>query len=256
MGTSIVHDDKRSASLVHDPEPQPSSLMTVIERLASNPNVDIDKIERLLLMQERWEMNLAKAEFREAMAEFKRNPPEIIKNRIADMRKADGTKLYSYNYADLEMCTTAIIEGAAPHGITHAWFSSQDHEKNTLSISCVLSRGIYSEPPVILTAGYDTSGGKNAIQAIASAKSYLEKYTLLGAFGMAAGMPDTDGNLGGLPADDRKLRLDAIKTAPDADALKKVYLAAAKAATDAKDSDALSLFAKAKNNRYMELAHA
>ena len=251
MEQTIEGDSK---ALVNVPA-QPVALMTVIERLASNPNVDVDKIQRLLEMQERWELNKAKASFRESMAEFKKNPPEIIRRRMAEMNgvaKSSG-KEYSIKilYADLENVTTAITDGLANVGITHAFQIKQEGER--ITVTCILSRGIYSEEGVTLTAGPDVSGAKNPIQSVASTVSYLERYTLLAATGMAAGMPDTDGNPNLLSSEDQKRYLDAIKTSPDEESLRKVYESAKKAATDAKDEAAFKLFGEAKNTRYKEI---
>jgi hypothetical protein len=44
-----------------------------------------------------------------------------------------------------------------------------------------------------MNSGPDDSGGKNKIQAIASAKSYLERYTLLAITGLATKDMDDDG---------------------------------------------------------------
>lgn len=258
MATQIIHQDNRSAALLPAPTPEaPSSLMTVIERLASNPNVDIDKLRQLLEMQEKWEMTRAKADFRDAMAQFKKNPPEIIKSRTAKLEgtaKGSGNS-YSFEvkYADLENVTSAIIDGLAEVGIVHSFKIRQ--EGQNITVACFLSRGIYEES-VSLTAGPDSSGAKNAIQQVASTVSYLERYTLLAATGLAAGMPDNDGNLqgAGLDPDAIKARVATIQQAADVDALKKAYEAAVRLANEAKDKKALNAFAETKNRRYKELA--
>lgn len=181
-----------TAAIVPAEQPQPASLMTVIERLASNPNVDIDKLRQLLEMQERWELNRDKSALRHAMAEFKKNPPQIIKERVAKVKPKDDSKFeFTYSYADLENITSAIESGLAEYGVTHSWITKDTGAQ--ISIACVLKYGLYEEIGEPLVAGPDTSGAKNAIQAKGSTISYLEKYTLLAATGMAAGMPDTDG---------------------------------------------------------------
>lgn len=48
-------------------EPEVTTMIQVIERAASNPSVDLDKMERLLEMQERILNRNAEAEFNEAM---------------------------------------------------------------------------------------------------------------------------------------------------------------------------------------------
>jgi hypothetical protein len=223
-----------------------AGLMSVIEKLASNPDVDIDKLQRLLEMQERWQMNQAKAAFRESMAEFKLNPPKIIKDRIAEIKK-DGRLVGSYSYADLESISVAITDGLAKVGITHSFKMKQ--EGLNITVICVLSKGMYSEEGVPLTSAPDTSGAKNSIQAIGSTLSYLEKYTLLGASGMSAGMPDDDGQGAGLPDDERAELVEAVTRAKNMTELKSVYLKVTDTAEKAGDTTLVQLILKAKNER-------
>jgi predicted transcriptional regulator len=224
--------------------------MTVIERLASNPNVDIDKIRQLLEMQERWEMNRDKAALRHALAQFKANPPEIIKERKASLEK-DGRKLFEYMYADLENVTSAIESELGALGVTFAW--PQVEKDGLITITCVMRFGMFEEAGVTMSAPPDTSGAKNVIQAKASTVTYLRRYTLLGAVGMAAGMPDSDGNLKQGIADElRQKHVKAIESSATHDALKAAFQTAVKVADQ--DKDALRVFSDAKNRRYKEIA--
>lgn len=236
---------------------QNASLMTVIERLASNPGVDIDKIQRLLEMQERRELNLDKAALRHAVAEFKKNPPQIIKKRLASFpTKQEGGGRVSYSYADLENITSAIQDGLAGFGVTHSWSIAEGN--GGISVTCVLKYGMYEEPGVTLTAPPDTSGTKNAIQAKGSTISYLEKYTLLAATGMAAGMPDTDGNAAGPKMDQEahEVHLKLIRESGTPDALKGYWQAAVKEARFNKDTASEKEFTDAKDKRKTELTSA
>lgn len=234
--------------LVVAPPFQPVTLMTVIDRLSNNPQVNLEQLQQLLAMNERWEMNKAKAEFREAMAEFKKNPPEIIKSRTAEIRK-EGRLLGTYAFADLDAISTAITDGLAKVGITHSFRMSQ--AEGLISVTCILSKGMYSEDGVTLTAGADTSGAKNAIQAIGSSVSYLEKYTLLAASGMSAGLPDDDGKGGDtgnkLTQEQRKARVDAMDKASTLDELKKEYKLAVEEAKAINDGESIKLFEEAKD---------
>lgn len=235
---------------------QNASLMTVIERLASNPGVDIDKIQRLLEMQERRELNLDKAALRHAVAEFKKNPPQIIKKRLASFpTKQEGGGRVSYSYADLENITSAIQDGLAGFGVTHSWSIAEGN--GGISVTCVLKYGMYEEPGVTLTAPPDTSGTKNAIQAKGSTLSYLEKYTLLAATGMAAGMPDTDGNVEPIMDGEAwNTHIKLIREAGTPEALKDYWQAAIREARFNKDSVAEKKFTDAKDKRKTELTSA
>jgi hypothetical protein len=101
----------------------------------------------------------------------------------------------------------------------------------------------------------DTGPARNPVQSRKSTTSYLERYTLLAVTGLAT--EDDDGN-GGPRMDEGSTAsyLQVIKTAQDVESLRKVYEAAKKAATDAKDDVAFKLFGETKNNRYKELARA
>jgi ERF superfamily len=243
-----------SAAIVAAEPQKNASLMTVIERLSSNPNVDIDKIQKLLEMQERWEVNRDKSSLRHAVAEFKKNPPQIIKQRVAKVKPKDDSKFeFTYSYADLENITSAIQDGLAERGVTHSWTMAEGN--GGISVTCVLKYGMYEEPGVTLTAPPDQSGAKNAIQAKGSTISYLEKYTLLAATGMAAGMPDTDGNAAA-PKMDRDAHTDAmtlIQGAPTLAELKNVWQAAVKGARAAKDAASEKDFTEAKELRKGQL---
>lgn len=240
------------------PQQQSSSLMTVIERLASNPNVDIDKLRQLLEMQERWELNRDKSALRHAMAEFKKNPPEIIKSRVAKVKMKDEKGTFTYNYADLEIITTAIQDGLAKHGVTHSY--STNDTGAMISVTCILKYGLYEEPGVTLTAGPDMSGTKNALQGKGSTLSYLEKYCLLAAAGVAAGMPDNDGQTQGdsqgIDGDVLSAQIKRIKGCADAIDLQRVFTEAYKIANDANDKDATGQIIRARDERKQELKAA
>lgn len=244
-----------TAMEVSETPAQPSSLMTVIERLASNPNVDIDKLRQLLEMQERWELNRDKSALRHAMAEFKKNPPAIIKSRVAKVKMKDEKGTFTYNYADLEIITTAVQDGLAKHGVTHSY--STNDTGAMISVTCILKYGLYEEPGVTLTAGPDMSGTKNALQGKGSTLSYLEKYCLLAAAGVAAGMPDNDGQTagdgGGVEDDVLSAQIKRIKECADAVSLQKVFAEAYKIANDANDKNATGQIIRARDERKQEI---
>jgi hypothetical protein len=228
---------------------QNGTLMTVIERLSSNPNVDIDKLKQLLEMQERWEANRDKSTLRYALAEFKKNPPEIIKKRIANIKSDKGN--YTYNFADLENIASAIEGDLAATGVTHSWTLAETN--GLIFVTCVLKLGVYEEPGVTLSAPPDNSVSKNPIQAKGSTISYLEKYTLLAATGMAAGMPDTDGNKSGATVEGYAEHLTLIQHAKSLIELKNYHHNAVKAARAVKDSASEKDFTLAKDKRRGEL---
>ena len=86
----------------------PSDLL----RLAVEQGADLEKLEKLMDLQERWESNQARKAFVEAMAEFKKNPPEIFKTKQVGYANKDGS-FTGYMHATLGNVTCSIVEGLA-----------------------------------------------------------------------------------------------------------------------------------------------
>jgi len=68
-----------------------------------------------------------------------------------------------------------------------------------VSVTCVVSHVDGHSEENTLSANNDTSGSKNAIQAVGSAVTYLERYSLKAALGLAAA-EDDDAQAAGEPA--------------------------------------------------------
>ena len=156
--------------------------------MAVQQGADMDKLSKLMDLQERWEKNEARKAFVAAMAAFKANPPEIVKDKHVSYTTGKGTT--SYDHATLGGICAAAIKGLAEHGISHRWDVKQEQK---ISVTCVLTHALGHSESVTMTSAADDSGGKNSIQAIASAVTYLQRYTLLAATGLAAMDMDDDG---------------------------------------------------------------
>lgn len=217
--------------------------MELLDRAVAQ-NLDIDKLAKLLELQEKWELTQARKAFVQAMNEFKKNPPTIIKNAQAN------TGSYTYNYATLDRVCSAIIEGLSKHGISHRWETGQADTQ--ISVTCILTHEHGHSEQTTLKASPDTSGGKNSIQAIGSTVSYLERYTLLAAAGLAVSGMDSDGKPQA-QLEDLNERLEFIANCCDVEELKKVWTAAMNAAKAIKDTRAMNSLAAAKNKRYREI---
>jgi ERF superfamily len=182
----------------------------IIERAMAAPDLDLERLDRLLSHAERWEMRESIKAFEAAMVEFKRNPPTLHKN------KAVAYGQTKYKHATHDEVTGKIGEALARHGINHDWKMVQTD--TSITVTCTLTHLAGHSKSSQLTADYDTSGGKNSIQAVASANSYLQRYTLLAVTGMSTSdMPDDDGRLGAdapipaIPTDVKTVLDDASK---------------------------------------------
>lgn len=169
----------------------PLALMKLIERVALSADFDVAKLEHLLTVKERWEANEARKAFDKAMAAFKKNPPEIVKDTHVSFRNRAGD-VTEYDHATLDQVSNVIGKALAEHGLAHSWKLAQN-EKGLITVTCIITHQGGHSTQVSLSALPDTSGGKNAIQATSSAVTYLERITILAATGSAAAGMDDDG---------------------------------------------------------------
>lgn len=177
--------------------PQPAdtgsaALMRLIERAATDPGFDVAKLEKLLEMRERWKAGEAREAFTVALSAFKAHPPTVKKNKRAGFEsKRTGDKT-SYEYATLDNVVAAIAPALSAHGLSHRWETEQ-HEGGMIRVTCILNHVLGHSERVTLQASPDQSGSKNNIQAVGSTVSYLARYTLLAACGLATADMDDDG---------------------------------------------------------------
>ena len=153
--------------------------------MAIDQGADLDRLEKLMLLQERWESTNARKAYSQAMAGFKANPPEIEKDR----KVAFGNTKYSH--ATLGNVTDKINSALSQHGLSAGWTTKQEGKSVTVTCRITHVLGHYEETS--LTADLDTSGAKNSIQALGSTITYLARYTVLALTGLATKDQDNDG---------------------------------------------------------------
>lgn len=153
----------------------------------------VDQLDKLLDLQMKWDAEIARKAFVGAMSDFKAEPVTIAKSKLVSF---SGT---SYSHAELHDVTHALVPLMAKYGLSHRWKLTQDGRE--ITVECVISHRDGHSESVSMTAPPDDSGKKNTIQQIASTKTYLERYTLLAATGVATGGEiDDDGRSYGKPA--------------------------------------------------------
>lgn len=192
MTTEMQPATRSSGSL------QPRAAVTPMDMLnmAVQQGADLDKLSKLMDLQERWETNEARKAFVQALNAFKANPPTLVKNRHVSYQGAKGRT--EYDHATLDHVSDEIGKALAAQGLSHRWDVDQI-DGGLIRVTCVLTHEQGHSERVSLQAGADQSGGKNNIQAIGSAVSYLQRYTLLAATGLAAKDQDDDGQAAGQP---------------------------------------------------------
>lgn len=161
-------------------EPQALVTMTPMDMLsrAVQSGADLDMIEKLMNLQERWEAANARKAFNEAIAAAKAEIKPIVRNRIGHNNK---------KYADMAAVAEAVDPILSKHGLSYRFRSSQ---AANISVTCILFHRQGHEEETPLSAAADTSGNKSAIHGLGSTLTYLERYTLMLALGLAASNDD------------------------------------------------------------------
>ena len=175
---------------VNLPEVQSVSII----QMAIEKNYDPALIEKMMDLQERNEARMAKQAYVKAMAEFKKSPPKILKDRKVEYQTTAGKAATKYSYADLASASDLIDVELSKHSLFKSWTTKQSN--GTVTVTCVVSHEMGHSESTELTAEPDDTGTKNKIQALGSTIYYLERYTLFALLGLAAHGQDTDGITG------------------------------------------------------------
>lgn len=244
--TSLVRVTQPTLPAVASPgELTPPELL----RLAIVSNADLEKVSRLIDLKERWERGEAQKAYVVAMNAFKANPPEIIKNEIAEFVGKNGV-IVEWEYSTLDHVHSCILAALSQHGISHRWVTEQP-KPETVRVTCVLTHRLGHSEQTTLEGPVDHSGSKNAIQAIGSSAKYLERYTLMAATGLADKSPDTD-KLSGSPNKGVSWLADAlrrIEKAPSREQLLEAFTVAYNNAVTKADQAAKASIIAAKDAR-------
>lgn len=180
----MMMSNEKDVAVKHD---QPIAAINPMQmvQMAVEQGADIDKLEKLMALQERWEANEARKAYFAAMADFKKNAPPLVKNAHVSY----GTT--NYDHATLDEVAGKIAAAMSPLGLSFKWATDQG-DGGTIKVACVISHVMGHSESTPLQASADQSGGKNNIQAIGSTVSYLQRYTLLAATGLAVSGQDND----------------------------------------------------------------
>jgi hypothetical protein len=224
--------------------------MRLIE-LAVEKGADAEKLAILMDLHLRWEANEARKAYIAAIQQFKANPPDIERTKDVNFANRDGGKT-SYSHAELDKITDIIGQALKRVGITHAWRTADTGGK--ITVTCVLTHEQgHAEDAATLCGPADTSGGKNSIQAIGSTVTYLERYTLLAATGLAAKGQDDDGKTEGMDENAITDYCIQMQDAGSFDELRGVFKECWEKAKNANDLNAKARFQKVYEARKKEL---
>ena len=158
--------------------------LSPLVRAAMNGDLDTSKLSELLEIQKAYEANEAKKAFHQALSKFKENAPEIKRDKAVSYGNTN------YSHSSLGYSISEIAPKLSDCGLSLSW--ETNHNNGQITVTCVLSHILGHSIRTSLSSAPDTTGGKNSIQAIGSAVTYLERYTAFAILGLASS-DDDDG---------------------------------------------------------------
>lgn len=160
--------------------PRPDVLSLAVEKGAG-----VEELKAIMELQERYEANEARKAYHVSMAAFKADPPKIDKDASVSYGNT------SYKHATLANVTDKINAALSDHGLSATWQTDQVDKK--IKVTCKITHILGHSETTSLESEADDSGKKNSIQAIGSAVTYLQRYTILSLTGLATSEMDDDG---------------------------------------------------------------
>lgn len=191
MNTSVI--DMSQVAQQREPRSDSTAIVQVIERAARDPNIDIDKMERLLAMQERVLARDAETAFNDAMTDAQSEMGRI---------SADATNPQTRsNYATYGKLDKIVRPIYTKHGFSLSFDEGEapKDKPQYVRILCHVShraghtRVYHKDMPA---DGKGAKGGDvmTLTHATGAAQSYGMRYLLKGIFNVAIGEEDNDGN--------------------------------------------------------------
>lgn len=185
MAGDIILPEQRRQAVV--PISNDTNIMAVISRAAADPTCDIDKLERLMAMHERMQARDAQAEFNTAMAAMQSDIPSIAERGAIVV---NGQK--RSDYATFEDINDVIKPIMQQHGFAITF--KVENIAQGLSVTGILMHRAGHRESTTMLLPLDTSGSKNAVQAVGSSTSYGKRYVMSALLNLTTRGEDDDGH--------------------------------------------------------------
>ena len=192
-----------------------AALLQVIYRAATDPAVDVDKMERLMKMHREIQAQRAKVAYNAAFAEMQPKLPVITEKGEIKIRDVVQSK-----YAKFEDIIEVITPIISAHGFGLSFRLGRDGDRQT--VTGILSHRDGHDGETTLGLPLDMSGSKNNVQGVGSTVSYAKRYVTEALLNIVSRGQDNDGQSAGndLISAEQKETLIALMKETKADTTK------------------------------------
>jgi hypothetical protein len=176
------------------PEPESGELVSMIERLAANKDVDVAKLEKIIELKERVMAHDAKSAFDAAYSRMQPEIPAIDeKGQIKEREGAVRSR-----YAKLEDIQKAVKPILARYGFALR-HRTEWPEKGIIRVVGILTHELGHAEESVFEAPLDKSQFRTDIQSQGSTVSYGRRYTTIDLLNIETRGLDDDGQKSGRP---------------------------------------------------------
>ena len=205
---AIAEQRGQQLAVASQPQGETAVVLAMIERASRDPTVNLEKLERLMVMRREMLADTARRDFDDAMARAKAEIPTIAKNRLVSFGTAGGKT--EYRHEDLAEIARTVDPILGKYGLSYRFQTTSEVDR-PITVTCIVfHRGGHFEKNTLI-GPRDESGKKNSLQQIGSTLSYLQRYTLKAALGLAASNDDDGKDSGGAPAAINDEQFEAIR---------------------------------------------
>ena len=187
--TSLMVGNQRTRELEKTIQPDNSPLSVMMNAL--NNGMSLDKVEKMMELQERYEKREAEKAYNSAMAEFKKIPVVINKDMVNEQ--------YNSKYSSIGATVNPISPIMAECGLSHKWDFDSETDPKFITGKCVVTHKDGHSDSVSMTCPIDMSGKKNPIQQIKSTRTYIRIETFTSVMGLTSSEDVSDDGNGASP---------------------------------------------------------
>ena len=172
-------------------KPEESQMVSMIERMAMSPDVDVEKLERLMAMQEKMLDREAEQAYTRAMVAVQSNIQAVTRDKINPQTHS--------KFVSLEAMKKVVVPVYTQEGFALSYGEGESTKENSVRVTCkVMHSGGHSEN-FFYDCPIDDKGiagkvNKTPTHGKASAVTYGERYILKLIFNITIQDEDDDGN--------------------------------------------------------------
>jgi len=190
-------------------EQRQPSVMDIIGRAVTDPNMDVDKLERLIALSERAQAREAEQTFNKAMTQAQKEMRPVA----ADANNPQTKSKYA-SYFALDRALRPIY---TKHGFSLSYDTGEAKQPDYIQVLCYVSHDSGHSRTYHIDMPADGKGAKGGdvmtkTHAVGAGYSYGQRYLLKGIFNISVG-DDQDGNavdVASIDADQMQHILDQI----------------------------------------------